>query len=67
MHSFIHIDLILMKHSRYTGAAEVNVLNDILGDSIGHDEFQEELENTEVKEPEGILRTLFRLLALFYP
>ena len=36
------------------GAAEVDVLNDILGDTVGHDEFQEELENTEKSTVAGI-------------
>ena len=30
------------------------MLNDILGDTVGHDEFQEELENTEKSTVEGI-------------
>ena len=29
------------------------MLNDILGDSVGHDEFQEELENTDKDKVEG--------------
>ena len=42
------------------------MLNDILGDSVGHDEFQEELENTEASTIEGKLNCLAFNIFLAY-
>ena len=49
---------------RFSDTAEVNVLHDILGDSGGRDEFQEELENTisEQAAPTGLILIKYNLL-----